>query len=195
MSHTPPTPKAINLSYHPKGYGMSSSLKRARKPFILTNSLIGGTIFAFAVGVYFYSISAVQQDDFSDVEDLLPPLEERSKLRSIEDEAREQRSLQSIASALPLSNTNANNRQPLPSATSSPASPSKSLPQMQSEVSQAISSTRGRGWGFGTKRLNEVDWVKKMGWVDGKGNVLVWGAPDVDRLGRVEGGANGKRLV
>ncbi|WWD22716.1 hypothetical protein CI109_107209 [Kwoniella shandongensis] len=194
MSHTPPTPKAINLSYHPKGYGMSTSLKRARKPFILTNSLIGGTIFAFAVGVYFYSISAVQQDDFSDVEDLLPPLEERSKLRSIEDEAREQKSLQSIASALPLSSN-----RPLPSATSSPASPSKALPPVDtSSVSEAIREAvpSGRsGWGFGTKRLSEVDWVKKRGWVDGKGNVLVWGAPDVDRLGRVEGGAKGQRLV
>lgn len=43
---------------------MSPSLKRARKPFILTNVLIGGTIVAFALGVYAYSISAVQQDDF-----------------------------------------------------------------------------------------------------------------------------------
>lgn len=43
---------------------MSPSLARARKPFILTNVLIGGTIVAFALGVYAYSISAVQQDDF-----------------------------------------------------------------------------------------------------------------------------------
>lgn len=72
-------------SYHPSGYvcssfsfrrafspllistymqGMSDSLKRARKPFLTRNLLTGGVIVAFATATFWYSIAAVQQDDF-----------------------------------------------------------------------------------------------------------------------------------
>ena len=44
--------------------GMSPSLKRARKPFLTRNLLTGGVIAAFAAGTFWYSIAAVQQDDF-----------------------------------------------------------------------------------------------------------------------------------
>ncbi|WVQ94197.1 hypothetical protein IAU59_001275 [Kwoniella sp. CBS 9459] len=208
MSFPPPsqsavTAKVVDRSYHPKGYGMSPSLTRARKPFILTNVLIGGTLFAFAVGVYVYSISAVKQDDFSDVEDLLPPLEERKKLQSIEDEQRATSSLQSIASALPFSGgSSAPSRPattPLPHATSSAASPSKAIPQpdLSGQVLPLaeLTSTSKSGGFLGTKRLSELEWIRKRGLVDPKGNVLVWGAPDVERIGRISGGTEGKRLV
>ncbi|WVF66589.1 hypothetical protein IAT40_001329 [Kwoniella sp. CBS 6097] len=210
MSFPPPsqsavTAKVIDRSYHPKGYGMSPSLTRARKPFILTNVLIGGTLFAFSVGVYLYSISAVKQDDFSDVADLLPPLEERRKLQSIEDEQRSQKSLQSIASALPLSGgspassrSSAPATTPLPYATSSAASPSKAIPQpdLSGQVLPLASDvTTSHSGIFGSKRLSELEWIKKRGLVDPKGNVLVWGAPDVERIGRISGGTDGKRLV
>ncbi|OXC63161.1 hypothetical protein AYX13_06872 [Cryptococcus neoformans] len=182
-----PTPKEVDRTYHPKGYGMSPSLKRARKPFILTNVLIGGTIVAFALGVYAYSISAVQQDDFSDVEDLLPPIDERKKIRSIEDEAREQKAFQSVASVLP---TNRN----LPPATSTPASPSKAIPEVPLAETAAATSKATSSW-VPIKRLGDVEWIKKRGWVDGKGNVLVWGAPDVDRIGRVGDAVSSKKLI
>lgn len=44
--------------------GMSESLQRARKPFLVKNALIGSSVAAFAIGVYTYAISAVKQDDF-----------------------------------------------------------------------------------------------------------------------------------
>ncbi|WVR03129.1 hypothetical protein IAU60_000119 [Kwoniella sp. DSM 27419] len=191
-----PTAKAIDRSYHPKGYGMSPSLNRARKPFVLTNVLIGSTLFAFAVGVYWYSISAVKQDDFSDVEDLLPPLEERRKLQSIEDEQRASGSLQSIASALPMGGSRP--ATPLPYATSTGSSPSKQIPQQPDVVGSAgplatgPSQTGGR-WGI--RRLGELEWVRKRGLVDPKGNLLVWGAPDVERIGTITADVKGKRLV
>ncbi|WWC90154.1 uncharacterized protein L201_005087 [Kwoniella dendrophila CBS 6074] len=198
--------RAADKSYHPKGYGMSPSLQRARKPFILTNVLIGGTLLAFAVGVYVYSISAVKQDDFSDVEDLLPPLEERRKLTSIEDEQRASKSLQSIASALPLSSppsssssssSRSTQTTPLPNTTSTGSSLSHSLPQPDLSGStlpllETKSETTGR-WGI--RRISELDWVKKRGLVDPKGNLLVWGAPDVERIGTITGDKAGKRLV
>ncbi|KAK6904737.1 mitochondrial protein [Kwoniella mangroviensis CBS 10435] len=193
--------RAADRSYHPKGYGMSPSLQRARKPFVLTNVLIGGTLFAFAVGVYVYSISAVKQDDFSDVEDLLPPLEERRKLVSIEDEQRASKSLQSIASALPLSSSPPPRSQsantPLPYATSSGSSPSKDIPQpdLTGATLPLLESRPGSGSGWGIKRISELEWIRKRGLVDPNGNVLVWGAPNVDRIGNITADKSGKRLV
>ncbi|WVN88515.1 uncharacterized protein L203_103726 [Cryptococcus depauperatus CBS 7841] len=142
---------------------MSSSLKRARKPFILTNALIGGTIVAFAAGVYAYSISAVQQDDFSDVADLLPPLEERSNIKSIEDEAREKQL--SLGSALSTSN---------------------GLPRSSAIPNRPIETTTADGpGGWRIKRLGDIEWIRTKGLVDPQGNVLVWGAPNVDDIGRM----------
>ncbi|WWC67274.1 uncharacterized protein I206_101182 [Kwoniella pini CBS 10737] len=195
--------RAADKSYHPKGYGMSPSLQRARKPFVLTNVLIGGTLFAFAVGVYVYSISAVKQDDFSDVEDLLPPLEERRKLVSIEDEQRASNSLQSIASALPLSgpssssNRQAPNSTPLPNSTSTGSSLSKSIPQpdLSGGTLPLLESTSKSTSRWGIRRISELEWTKKRGLVDPKGNILVWGAPNVESIGRITGDKAGKRLV
>jgi cytochrome c oxidase assembly factor 3 len=48
------------------------------------------------------------------------------------------------------------------------------------------------------RRLSEMGWVKGSGLVEeGKGNVIVWGAPDVERLGKVQdaGVQSGGRLV
>lgn len=77
MSQRPPTLQEANESYYPKGIVScplssqladmqheSQSLKRARLPYQLRNVLTGGAIVAFIVSVYFYSISAVKQDDF-----------------------------------------------------------------------------------------------------------------------------------
>jgi cytochrome c oxidase assembly factor 3 len=59
-------------------------------------------------------------------------------------------------------------------------------------------SGRVGAWGYGLGRVSESDWVKKRGWVEGgSGNLVVWGAPEVERLGRA-GDTNvkgGSRLV
>jgi len=67
-SSTPP--RSTHASYHPDGYGVSEGLKRARRPYFWKNAITGGAILAFATGVYYYSISKVKQDDFSDLADL-----------------------------------------------------------------------------------------------------------------------------
>ncbi|CAE6477266.1 unnamed protein product [Rhizoctonia solani] len=59
---------AATASYRPRGYGMSPALKRARQPFALKNAITGTAIAAFAVGVWAYSISAVKQDNFDDID-------------------------------------------------------------------------------------------------------------------------------
>lgn len=48
---------------------MSPGLRRARAPFRFKNALTGVTLGAFAVGIWAYSISAVKQDAFDDIDD------------------------------------------------------------------------------------------------------------------------------
>ncbi|CAD6564134.1 MAG: hypothetical protein CYPHOPRED_001983 [Cyphobasidiales sp. Tagirdzhanova-0007] len=67
------------------GYSPSEGLKRARKPFRTRNFLTGAAILGFAGSVYFYSISAVKQDDFSDL-----PVAGKEGVRTIEEEMADQ---------------------------------------------------------------------------------------------------------
>jgi len=48
--------------------GTSPALERARQPFRVRNAITGGLLFGFAVSVWAYSISAVKQEDFDDVD-------------------------------------------------------------------------------------------------------------------------------
>ncbi|EPQ30583.1 uncharacterized protein PFL1_02107 [Pseudozyma flocculosa PF-1] len=66
-------PRSTHATYHPKGYGVSEGLKRARRPYLVKNIVTGSLIMGFAVGVYLYSISKVKQDDFSDLAEVRAP--------------------------------------------------------------------------------------------------------------------------
>jgi len=48
---------------------MSPGLKRAREPYRVKNAIMGFTLGAFAVAIWAYSISAVKQDVFDDVDE------------------------------------------------------------------------------------------------------------------------------
>ncbi|KAF8313397.1 hypothetical protein DL93DRAFT_2058949 [Clavulina sp. PMI_390] len=61
---------SMSSSYRPKGYGVSPALRRAREPYRIRNGVTGGLLVAFAVSVWAYSISAVKQDNFDDVDAL-----------------------------------------------------------------------------------------------------------------------------
>ncbi|KAF2229324.1 hypothetical protein EV356DRAFT_456064 [Viridothelium virens] len=54
-------------SYYDKNYRQTEALLRARRPFLVKNALTGAGIFAFAMGVYAFTIRAVSQDEFEDV--------------------------------------------------------------------------------------------------------------------------------
>lgn len=81
------TKAQLGTSYRPNGYvsslpeggfplstqvfcmqGTSPALERARQPFRVRNAITGGLLFGFAVSVWAYSISAVKQEDFDDVD-------------------------------------------------------------------------------------------------------------------------------
>jgi cytochrome c oxidase assembly factor 3 len=80
--------QTAQASYRPKGYGISPSLQRARQPYVLRNAITGLVIGAFVTSVWAYSISAVKQDNFDDVDAtaLSLSVEERRKHQSIEDD-------------------------------------------------------------------------------------------------------------
>ncbi|GAA6057456.1 hypothetical protein JCM3770_000770 [Rhodotorula araucariae] len=140
--------RQARATYHPGGYGVSEGLKRARRPFRTRNFVTGTLIFGFAASVYFYSIRAVAQDDFSDLDQPLSD-EQRKSLTSIEQSKRDRDELLLAAKQ--------------PSLALAPTSPAP-VPG-------------GRPSVFGLVR----------GAFAGKGadSKLVWGAPSVDRVGRI----------
>jgi cytochrome c oxidase assembly factor 3 len=100
--------KTVAESYRPKGvsnlqmYGfitsntsiqlMSPGLQRARAQYFWKNAISGLLLGAFAVGVWAYSISAVKQDEFNDVDEEARELRESGVvLRSLEDEDRDKK--------------------------------------------------------------------------------------------------------
>lgn len=48
---------------------MSQGLLRAREPYRVKNAITGLAISSFAVGVWLYSMRAVKQDNFDDVDE------------------------------------------------------------------------------------------------------------------------------
>ncbi|KAG9015858.1 hypothetical protein FRB93_012423 [Tulasnella sp. JGI-2019a] len=80
--------RAAESTYRPKGYGISPSLARARAPFRIQNAVTGFTLVGFAVSVWAYSIYAVKQENFDDIdfEALNTTVEEKAKRISLEDE-------------------------------------------------------------------------------------------------------------
>ncbi|MCJ1351852.1 MAG: hypothetical protein MMC33_001836 [Icmadophila ericetorum] len=61
-------PLVPRSSYYDKEYRQTAALIRARQPYLIKNIITGTAIFTFAIGVYAFTINAVAQDDFEDVE-------------------------------------------------------------------------------------------------------------------------------
>lgn len=135
----------------------------------------------------------------SDVEDLLPPLAERAGLRSIEDEERDllpPNTLQSNDRSVPQTSS--------PSALSPgiPLDPNTNNMHNTAGTASTIGANMGQGGEGGWKswalprRLSDITWVRNSGLVEkGTGNVLVWGAPNVDNIGSISDRTKGPRLV
>ncbi|KAI0722403.1 hypothetical protein C8T65DRAFT_565033 [Cerioporus squamosus] len=82
-------PKYARASYRPKNVRiMSPGLQRARQPFRLRNTITGIVLAGFAVGVWAYSIGAVKQDKFDDVDEEARALMAGSGLQRSEDGTR-----------------------------------------------------------------------------------------------------------
>lgn len=71
---------------------MSAGLKRARRPYLVKNAVTGAILGAFAIGIWAYSIRAVKQDIFDDVDEearVLAGTGATATMRSLEDDAKQ----------------------------------------------------------------------------------------------------------
>lgn len=117
---------------------------------------------------------------------------ERSKLRSIEDEERD---------LLPASILSSSGR-PVPQ-TSSPSALSSGIPldpdtNLHGNIPNPAVHDGGSGWKSWAlpRRLSDISWVRNTGLVEKEtGNLLVWGAPNVDNIGSIQDRTKGPRLV
>ncbi|KAM5534834.1 hypothetical protein V8D89_011550 [Ganoderma adspersum] len=159
-------PKYARASYRPQNI-MSPGLKRAREPFKLRNTLTGLVLAGFAVGVWAYSIGAVKQDDFGDVDEEARALMAGSGLQNQVAGVAEERTVD-VAKASP---------------TAAPAIPVAEPPSLPTPVS-------------GTRRgilppLFERRFPRLL---DPQTGTLVWNAPPVDNGGKL-GVAGGTKRV
>ncbi|TFL05974.1 hypothetical protein BDV98DRAFT_242398 [Pterulicium gracile] len=73
--------KTVAKSYRPKSHTMSAGLLRAREPYRIRNMITGFAVGAIGVSIWAWSISAVKQDEFTDVDEEARALSSASKTR------------------------------------------------------------------------------------------------------------------
>lgn len=140
---------------------MSEGLKRAREPFRLRNALTGVGLTAFAVGVWAYSIGAVKQDVFDDVDEEARALS-RSGMKSIEDQEAEK---EIVAATTDITTAGL-----------------KSLPPTDSPFVSEKRTTSASPTGKGLLPRFLGEHFPRL--LDPSTKTLVWGAPSVDNIGR-----------
>ncbi|KAI9574427.1 hypothetical protein HD554DRAFT_35679 [Boletus coccyginus] len=150
--------KEVSKSYRPRSYVMSPGLLRARAPFRLQNALTGLVLAGFATAVWAYSIRAVKQDDFSDVDE-----EAREMMKGRDVGAEDQNA---SLSATPL----------IEVASGRGASPILDLAGVHIQ-----SQSQSRPRGVLAPMLDHA--FPRL--LDPTRKTLVWGAPPIGDLGRV----------
>ncbi|KAG6861973.1 hypothetical protein C0995_009157 [Termitomyces sp. Mi166 len=152
--------KAVNASYRPKAGVMSAGLKRARAPYRVRNAITGLALGAFAVGVWAYSISAVKQDVFDDVDEEARVM---AQTGAVNEAFKAEEAVRTAAVAQPI--------QASPIVATSTSIPSPAPP---------TTSTQCRGL------LRHLD-SRVPHLLDPKNKTFVWGAPPVDHIGKIGG--------
>lgn len=161
---------------------------------------------AFTIGVYWYSIHAVKQDDFADIQDLLPPASERAGLKTIEEEESEKKALQKTSTYDRLASTSSSS----PIITSA-SGPTTAITDIQNKtgavfesIKQAADSAVSASASSAPKAgsLEEQFAMFRLPFFHGRsekksGSGIINGNVDVDRLGSIwdDGVGGSKRLV
>ena len=149
---------------------MSPGLLRARAPFRARNAITGVTIAMLVVGVWAYSIAAVKQDSFADVDEearILAASGSTQNIKSIEDEERAKAgAMLPVRTSFTTGATNHGQSQP-PAAVARVVAP---LPELVSRPKGVLSPLLEKYY----PRL--LDPTRKT---------LIWGAPPVDRVGHL----------
>ena len=139
---------------------MSPGLQRAREPYRVKNAMLGLLLGAFAVGVWAYSINAVKQDVFDDVD------EEVAALAADSAKGKTTAALTAEGAAVT----------PITSATVS----SQSIPEYIFPV-QIPESNSVKGILPSLEKRMPV-WFKLL---DPERKTLVWGATPIDKMGKM----------
>ena len=143
---------------------MSPGLQRARAPFRLQNALTGVILAGFATAVWAYSIRAVKQDDFSDVDE----------------EAREMmKGKMTTDAASPFSSPSVGSGVSSSSSSDLDVGAPDSRPGPDSTVTGVRPQSHPRG--VLAPMLDRA--FPRL--LDPARKTLVWGAPPIDDLGRV----------
>jgi len=146
-------------------------LLRARAPFRVRNAITGVTIAALVVGVWAYSIAAVKQDSFADVDEeakILAASGPTHNIKSIEDEERAKAATVIPVQHTPSTSISTSTVQPLPPATATHVV--TPLPGLVPRPKGVLAPLLERRY----PRL-----------LDPTSKTLIWGAPPVDRVGRL----------
>ena len=149
---------------------MSPGLLRARAPFRVRNAITGVTIAALVVGVWAYSIAAVKQDSFADVDEearILAASGSTQNIKSIEDEEKAKATTISPVHTLSTS-TGTNSVQPRPPTIATPT---------VAPLSGLVARPKGILAPLLDRRYPRL--------LDPTSKTLIWGAPSVDRIGRL----------
>lgn len=145
---------------------MSPGLKRAREPYRVRNALTGIALGAFAVGIWAYSISAVKQDIFDDVDEEARAIARTGTATEVLSVKEEKKAMEA---AIAAATTAGNTPQPRPtSATSS--SPSLTGSPLGAPVNRGL--------------LQHLD-GRFPRLLDPRHKTLIWGAPPVDNFGKM----------
>ena len=143
---------------------MSPGLQRAREPYRVKNALLGLALGAFAVGVWAYSISAVKQDVFDDVDEEVAAISAGSKSRTPTHGASSVDKNEQVSSTAPAS----------------------SVPTVSAQVSDALAEAAGiRARVLRHRGILPLVEKHLPGLLDPERKTLVWGAAPVDNMGKM----------
>ncbi|KAH8096678.1 hypothetical protein BXZ70DRAFT_1032552 [Cristinia sonorae] len=160
--------KEVNTSYRPQSGLMSPGLQRARAPFRVRNAITGLVLAGFATGVWAYSISAVKQDDFSDID-------EEAKVLHV---ANANSSSNPSSSAAQGQVVDVSGEEEKVAVVLS-AVDDMSVGARREEVTKVARRTRG----LLARAFEGRSWGERV--LDPTSRTFVWGAPPVDNIGRI----------
>ena len=142
---------------------MSPGLQRAREPYRVKNALLGLALGAFAVGVWAYSISAVKQDVFDDVDEEVAALSAVSKSK--------------------LTTTG----ESITDQVTSPKASASDVSTVSAEAADALAEAAGVRAAISRPLRGILPPLDKYlpGLLDPERKTLVWGAAPVDKMGKM----------
>ncbi|KAH8834171.1 hypothetical protein DL96DRAFT_1703791 [Flagelloscypha sp. PMI_526] len=157
-------------SYYKRDGSMSQGMLRARRSYRVKNAITGVLLGAFVVGVWAYSIRAVKQEIFDDVD------EEAKQLAAISSTPP---SSPSTSTTSPTSNTTLTHASPSPSAAKLSVNPIQHDATMVDSTKPFPPLPPPRGLLVGS-------WLDRTfpTLLDPAHKTMVWKAPSVDRVGR-----------